>query len=77
MVSEIRRTVVKGQESSDSRNLPVSNTRTSTEPPLTVAQTQTRSGIQTIDGPIISHPNLAYPENIHLFPQEPSLDATS
>jgi len=48
MVSEIHRTVVKGQEDGDNRNLMVSDTHTSlavTECPLTVAQTQTRSGI--------------------------------
>jgi len=45
IVSEIHRTVVKGQESNDSRNLLVSDTRTSTELPLTTAQTQTRSAI--------------------------------
>jgi len=47
MVSEIHRTVVGGQEVNDSRNPPVSGTRTlaATEYPLTVAQTQKRSAI--------------------------------
>jgi len=48
MVSEIHRTVVKGQEVDDNKNPLVSDTPTSlavTERPLTVAQTQARSGI--------------------------------
>jgi len=48
MVSEIHRTVVKGQGDGDNKNLLVSDTRTNmaiTERPLIVAQAQTRSGI--------------------------------
>jgi len=51
MISYIYRTMVKGQEGSDSKNMFVSDTRTTSaaEYVLTVAQTHTRSASSTTD----------------------------
>jgi hypothetical protein len=52
MISDIHRTIVKGQEGTDDRRQLASGTRTlsSTEYALTTAQTQTRSAVLATDG---------------------------
>ena len=54
VVSGIHRTMVKGQEGIDSKNLLVSDTRTvpTTECVLIVAQTQARSAFPATESPI-------------------------
>jgi hypothetical protein len=79
MVSDIHRAIVKGQEGSDSKKLPVSDTPTvtTTEYMLISAQTQTRSASSATDQSSILYLYLAHLVNYLLRPQEPVSVVTS
>jgi len=79
MVSDIHRTMMKGQEGSYDENLPVSNTRTvpTTEYMLIAAQTQARLASSITNGSNILYLYPAHLVNYLPLRQEPVSVATS
>ena len=79
MVSDIHRTMVKGQEGSDGKNLPVSNSRTvpTTQYILIAAQTQAKLASSITNGSDILYLYLAHLVNYLPRRQEPVSVVTS